>query len=578
MGNMLSVKKAVFLFSAVAVMSAVANDPYDYKKTVQRRVAPVAVSTNAAGHLLVDFGREAFGFLELLPPEGVKGNYDISLGELLKGDGVDMNPGATIRAARVRGRIDEVANGVYRVPLVPDRRNTSGGREGGAIKIPAEHGVIMPFRYAEFSSLPFTVAKDNVRMVAINYPIDMKASSFTCDDPRLVRIYDFCKHTILATSFAGLYVDGDRERIPYEMDAYINQLGEYAVHADYSLARASHEYLMAHPTWPTEWKQYSIRMAWTDWMWTGDTRSAAKFYARLKDEKLLASHARASDGLLVSGGERDAKNRSLVNACGLADIVDWPPCERDGFVFRDVNAVVNALYYRNLLEMADIARALGKDADEDTFRACAKRVYASYQKAFFDSAREVYRDGEGTDHAAQHPNAMALALGLVPQKHRRSVARYCLSRGMACSVGFTQYLLEGMFEAGMADDALALITSTGDRSWLGMLDFGATVTMEAWAVKYKPNLDLNHAWGTPPLNLISRYVLGVTPLEPGFEKIRVRPLTGSLKHVSGTVPTAKGPVKVEVKNNILTVAVPAPARLEFAGHVRDVPPGRHVVR
>ena len=561
---------------AVAMLAAAAGDPYDYKKTVQRRVAPAAVTTNAAGRVLVDFGREAFGFLELLPPPGTEGDYDVSLGELLKDGSVNMKPGATIRAARVTGRIADVKGGVFRVPLVPDKRNTSGGREGGAIKIPAEHGVIMPFRYAEFAAAPFAITKDNVRMTAINYPIDMEASSFACSDPRLVRIYDFCKHSILATSFAGLYVDGDRERIPYEMDAYINQLSEYAVHADYSLARASHEYLMLHPTWPTEWKQYSVRMAWTDWMWSGDTRSIAKFYGMLKDEKLLASHARASDGLLVSGGERG--RNSLTNACGLADIVDWPLHERDGFVFRDVNAVVNAFYYRNLLEMADIAHALGKRADADMFAARAKRVYASYQKVFFDPARGVYRDGEGTDHAAQHPNVVALAFGLVPPQHRKKVSDYCLSRGMACSVGFAQYLLEGLFDVGRPDEALALITSTGDRSWLGMLDFGATVTMEAWAVKYKPNLDLNHAWGTPPLNIISRYVLGVTPLEPGFEKIRVRPQVGSLKYVSGTVPTAKGPVQVEVKDHILTVTVPAPARLEFAGHIRDVPPGRHLVR
>ena len=568
-------KTYMSLFLAALALAAAAHDPYDYKKTVQRRVAPETIATNAAGNVLVDFGREAFGFLELLPPPGANGAYAVNLGELLKDGGVNMNPGATIRAACVQGRIAE-GERIHRVPLVPDKRNTSGGAEGGAIRIPAEHGVIMPFRYAEFASVPFALTKDNVRMVAVNYPIDMNASSFTCSDPRLVRIYDFCKYSILATSFAGLYVDGDRERIPYEMDAYINQLGEYAVHSDYSLARASHEYLMVHPTWPTEWKQCSIRMAWTDWMWSGDTRSIAKFYTQLKDEKLLASHARASDGLLVSGGER--ARHSLTNKCGLADIVDWPLAERDGFVFRDVNAVVNALYYRNLLEMADIARALGKHDDSDMFAAMAKRVHDSYQKVFFDQARGAYRDGEGTDHAALHQNALALAFGLVPPEHRSKVADFCLSRGMACSVVFSQYLLEGLFAAGRPDDALALITSTGDRSWLGMLDFGATVTMEAWSVKCKPNLDLNHAWGTPPLNIISSYVLGVTPLEPGFAKIRVCPRIGSLKYVSGVVPTAKGPVKVEVKDNIMSVTVPAPARLEFAGHVRDVPPGHHLVR
>ena len=560
---------------AAALVCAAAGDPYDYKKTVQRRVAPVAVTQPIAGRTLVDFGREAFGFLEFTPPKGTRGEYEVRLGELVKTDGsVNMKPGATIRAARVVGKIE--ADGVYRVPLVADKRNTSGGREGGAVPIPPEHGVIMPFRYAEVFKAPFPVTPETVRMVAVNYPIDMSESSFTCDNADLVKIYDFCKHSILATSFAGLYVDGDRERIPYEADAYINQLGDYAVHSDYSLARKSHEYLMEHPTWPTEWKQHSIKMAWTDWMWTGDTRSLAKYYDQLKNEKLL-ERFRRSDGLLLTGGER--RGGALTNAVGAADIVDWPPCERDGFVFRDVNAVVNAFYYRNLLEMADIARALGKTADADAFAARAKKVYATYNKVFFDKKQCAYVDGEGTTHASQHANAAALAFGLVPREHRRTVLGHCARRGMAGSVYMAQYLLEAYFRTGRADEAIHLMTKHGDRTWFGMLDQGATITMEAWSTKYKPNLDLGHAWGTPPINVISRYLLGVTPLEPGFAKIRIAPNVGYLKHVEGTVPTAKGPVKVLVENNeTLTVETPAPARIEFAGQVREVGPGRHVVK
>ena len=120
------------------------------------------------------------------------------------------------------------------------------------------------------------------------------------------------------------------------------------------------------------------------------------------------------------------------------------------------------------------------------------------------------------------------------------------------------------------------MTASGDRSWLGMMDFGSTTTMEAWAVKYKPNLDLCHAWGTAPLNVISRFVLGVTPMEPGFAKIRVRPQVGSLTRVEGKVPTAKGPVNVRVEGGVLTVDVPAPARIEWAGKIHDVAAGHHV--
>ena len=257
-----------------------------YKKTVQRRVAPAKVEIRIPGRTLIDFGKMAFGFLELVPPPGARGPYEVRLGELIKPDGsVNMKPGATIRAAKVTGMIEK--DGVLRVPLVADRRNTNGGREGAAILIPAEHGVIMPFRYVEVFNAPFAVTKDTIRMVAVNYPIDLSESSFSCSDERLNRIYDLCKHTILVSSFAGLYVDGDRERIPYEADAYINQLSDYAVHSDYSLARASHAYLMKHPTWPTEWKQHSIFMAWADWMWSGDTDALAEFYEPLCKEKLL---------------------------------------------------------------------------------------------------------------------------------------------------------------------------------------------------------------------------------------------------------------------------------------------------
>ena len=565
--------RAAALVAAGLCVGTVLAEANPCRPTVSREVNPVSVTKLANGNSLVDFGKEAFGWLELLPPDGTRGAYEVRVGELLKADGgVNLKPGATIRAATVRGEI--AADGVQRVPFVPDARNTRGGREGAAIPIPARFGVVMPFRYVEVVKAPFPVGDRSLRMQAVNCPMDMRASSFACDDPRLVRIYDFCKYSILATSFAGLYLDGDRERIPYEGDAYINQLGEYAVHADYSLARASHEYLMDHPTWPTEWKQHSILMAWTDWMWSGDAQSIERRYDQLRDEKLLLKF-RQDDGLLLTGGERFP--RALTNAVGAADIIDWPPCERDGFVFRDVNAVVNAFHFRNLRQMADIARALGKTADAARFAGLANATAAAFHPAFFDPVRGVYRDGVGTDHASLHANAAALAFGLVPAEHRKSVVAFLAQKGMACSVYFAQYLLEALFEAGEPDRAIALMTSSGDRSWLGMLDQGATITMEAWAPKYKPNLDLNHAWGTPPLNVISRYVLGVTPLEPGFAKISVKPQVGSLTGVSGRVPTAKGPVTVKVSGRTLEVETPAPAVVEFRGVRREVPAGRHVI-
>ena len=81
-----------------------------------------------------------------------------------------------------------------------------------------------------------------------------------------------------------------------------------------------------------------------------------------------------------------------------------------------------------------------------------------------------------------------------------------------------------------------------------MLEVGSTISMEAWDLKYKNNLDWNHAWGAAPANIIPRFLLGVRPLEPGFGKVLIMPQPGTLERVSGTIPTIRGPITVALKN------------------------------
>ena len=90
------------------------------------------------------------------------------------------------------------------------------------------------------------------------------------------------------------------------------------------------------------------------------------------------------------------------------------------------------------------------------------------------------------------------------------------------------------------------MTAEGDRGWLHMMRAGSTMTLEAWDIKYKPNLDWNHAWGAAPANILPRYVLGVRPLAAGFGRILIAPQPGGLKFVEGVCPTIRGPVSVKL--------------------------------
>ena len=111
---------------------------------------------------------------------------------------------------------------------------------------------------------------------------DDRAAAFQCSDEMLNRIWELCRYSIKATTFAGVYVDGDRERISYEADAYLTQLSRYYTDGDVQMARDTFDRLMAHPTWPTEWAAHMIFMAHADWMQTGDARWLASRYSALK--------------------------------------------------------------------------------------------------------------------------------------------------------------------------------------------------------------------------------------------------------------------------------------------------------
>jgi hypothetical protein len=551
---------AFFACAALTARAAYLGVP---RETVAEVQYPERVFTNAEGRLCADFGKAAFGWLEIDAPAPGLG-YFLAIGERLRNDGtLDRSPPGSVRCVGVKWHTEK--GGFQRVPAPPDLRNLFAAKEGAAIALPEKFGVVTPFRAAEIYECAFPVTEKTVRRRVVVYPADRDESAFSCDDPRLKSVWDFCRHSMFATSFAGQFVDGDRERIPYEADAFVSQLNWYALSSDYAYPRSSVEYLYTHPTWPTEFRQISILSAWADWMWTGDTRSIERFYDMFKGEKLLMSFRRA-DGLLVSGGER-RPHPHTTNKLGLADIVDWPMSERDGFDFRDVNTVVNAFHYRDLVVMAEMAAAIGREADAETFRAKARETRESFQRVFFDADRGLYVDGEGSRHSSLHANAAAVAFGLAPDGHVGKIADWLESRRMACSVYFSQYLLEALYAAGRDEAAMKLLTAGDSRSWIGMMNQGATITMEAWNSSVKPNLDWNHAWGAVPLNVISRFVLGVTPLEPGFAKVRVAPRPAWLRKVSARVPTAKGTVHLRIDGDELTIDSPVPAVVEWRGKV-----------
>lgn len=523
------------------------------------RIKPKSLTKTGANSYFIDFGKDAFANMEIQYVTKKPDSIIVRIGEELADGRINRKPKGTIRYQEVKLGVSPNQT-KYMLPLIPDQRNT---KKGTAVQMPDSFPVLLPFRYCEIENATEKITANDLTQVAYFGYWENDQSHFESSDTILNQIWDLCKYSIKATSFTGLYIDGDRERIPYEADAYLNQLSHYTTDREYAMARNTIEYFMQHPTWPTEWQQHVALMFHADYMYTGNTELIEKYYEPLKHKTLM--ELVREDGLISSQSEKNTPE--FMKKLGftdpkvkLQDITDWPPAqkdtgwklataegERDGFVFRPINTLINALYYKNMVIMAEFAKILGKTDEESQFQMAALKAKTAINAKLLDKNKGYYVDGEGTDHSSLHANMMVLAFDIVPEKYKKSVVEFIKTRGMACSVYGSQYLLDGLYNANEADYALSLMTATHGRSWYNMIKAGSTITLEAWDIKYKPNLDWNHAWGATPANIIPRQMWGIQPKIPGGSIVTIKPQLGKLKTSDVKIPFLNGSISASYK-------------------------------
>ena len=511
---------------------------------------PASIATKADGTWFLDFGKAAFAVLEMKvswtpsSPAAKDGEIQVAVGEKRRGNSVDAKPGGGIIYSKTPLKIMAGEHSyTMQIPrFVPKYPHSQA--------MPGQMPEVIPFRYCEIMPGAEKITVKDARQLALWTDFDETASAFASSNKLLDEVYELCKYSVKVNTFNGDYAASQRERMMYEADSHIHQLSHYAVDRAFATARYSQENMIFHASWPTEWIPHSIFMAWADYLNTGNSRSLAKYYDELKPKTLLA--LAADDGLISTRTGRQSKEflKSIhFNGRALRDIVDWPTKEADGYEFKDFNTVVNAFHYQSLVRMSQIAQVLNQPDDAQFYRERADLVLAAINAKMFDRQRGIYVDGIGSTHSSLHANLFALAFGIVPESNRRTVVDFIKSRGMACSVYPTAYLLEALFDSGAEQAAIDLMTSDTDRSWLNMIRVGSTVTTEAWDIKYKGNSGWTHAWSSAPAQILPRKLLGIEPLEPGFGKIRICPRPGNLTYARARLPTIRGHVDAEFTRN-----------------------------
>ena len=282
------------------------------------------------------------------------------------------------------------------------------------------------------------------------------------------------------------------------------------------------------------------------------------------------------DGLVdFSGGCKRSCDVDPYALAQCADLVDWPDSQRDGFVFTDVNTVVNSYAVGGLDALSRLANASGRPpSDGERLGNAAATIRAAMNSRLWGTGGTNLSFSDGLDtaqpskpavnHASFHSASFPLFFDIADSASRQeALLEFLRNKRMAGSVYAAYALLLGLYKVTSDHGALALslLTSCEVNSWCSMLRVGASATMEAWTRPQKPNLSWSHPWASAPSSAIVRGLMGIQPTAIGFRAFTVRPQPGGLAWASVRTPSLSGWIEARFDtsptNFSLTLSPPA---------------------
>ncbi|WP_439593781.1 family 78 glycoside hydrolase catalytic domain [Microbacterium sp.] len=306
------------------------------------------------------------------------------------------------------------------------------------------------------------------------------------------------------------------------------------------------------------WGDAIVTVPWAMYRHYGDLRVLGDNYHAMRRWHEFQSRQAADilpprlRGVTLSDAQRD-RQRLLWN--GTPNFGDWlVPSTLSSDdprqmmeAPRQTGELVGAMYHGHVTELLGaIAEILG---DAETAWIYRARV-AEIREAF--AAEYLTADGR-LPTELQGVAALALQLGFIPERHRRTVAERLANAvrtgGNRLDAGFVSIpvYLDALSENGHLDVARDVLHQDSFPSWLYEIDRGATTIWETWgAIRPDGTVEhasLNHyAYGCVA-DWMMRHVGGITMTSPAFRTVRIAPdIEGPVSHVEARIETPYGQV------------------------------------
>lgn len=491
------------------------------------------------GGALYDFGRETFATLSLseLRPDGTYTvYYGESRGEAMEGKG--------FRHCTVWEEI----SGVESALLVP-----------------------RGFRFVRVVGPTPVTIRAHAQLLDVTH-----RGTFVCDRPAVERIYQMAAYTFHLCS-REFYFDGiKRDRWVWGGDVRESlMIGDY-LFADRGLGRRSllallpKRYALSHVNNINDYSSLTLIAIWEYYHSFGDDAFVRAYWDRIR---LLYE-------FVLSRLDEDGQ---MVSRAGDWIFIDWSIMDKSGPL-----AAEQILLWQAHLCMARLADVVGESAEpyrrraDSLRRLILQRYWREERGAFID----CYTSGK--EHISRHGNILAILSDLADETMQASILTNVLQNDGVRPITtpyFKLYELAALCKLGRLADAQAFM----EEYWGGMLTLGATTAWEQYdptqtgeehyAMYGEPyGKSLCHAWSCGPIYLLGRYCLGVYATAPAYQRFCVAPEGGRYRAFSGTVPTARGDIRVSVDGARVEVCADMDGgTLRWGGREYAIPVGTPLV-
>lgn len=493
--------------------------------TLDRREACLMRNQGQAPALLLDFGRELHGGIQL-------GVADLK-----------PAPGETHgKTVRVRVRFGESASEAM------SELGVNGAQTDHAIR---DQIVYLPwlgttevgntaFRFVRIDLIDRGASLSLKMARAVFLYRDLPwLGSFQCSDERLNKIWMTGAYTVQLNMQDYLWDGAKRDRLVWIGDMHPETQTIAAVFGDQAIVRRSLDLLRDEtqlPKWMNGISSYSM------W-WVLMHQNYYRYYGDL-------DYLRAQQVYLKALLEQFMKyvgpeGSETLPAAGR--FLDWPSSENKPAI----HAGLHSLLILTLEAGGELCATLGDAATQAKCREAVARL------------KKHVPNPAGSKQAAA---LMALAGLEGADKLNREVMAVDGAHRLSTFYGY--YVLEARAKAGDWQGCLDTIR----QYWGGMLDVGATTFWEGFDLdwlKDSGRIDeitppgkkdihgdfgewcykgfrhsLCHGWASGPTPWLTEHVLGIQVVEPGCTVVKITPHLGDLKWAEGTFPAPQGLIKV----------------------------------